>query len=81
MARTIIGTAMKFGAIAPGTIFALRGSIEFDFGKPVYLNIKIATPEYGKVPTFNVVALEDGRVRTFHDDERVYAYNKADLFV
>lgn len=60
-----------FGELKRGDKFTL-GKDGFEFGK--CLNMKVE-PSYligsGGIP-FNVISLDDGRVRTFHDEEKVW---------
>lgn len=66
-----------FGELKRGDKFTL-GKDGFEFGK--CLNMKVEPSylcdtrltEIGKLPPFNVVSLDDGRVRTFHDEEKVW---------
>ena len=78
------GFKFKFKDVRVGDIFALTEKIYLD-GMP-YINIKIensvpnAIDNEKSIFPFNAIALEDGRVRTFNDQEHVYVLEKRKLF-
>lgn len=83
--RTIKGESIKFKDLNVGDMFGFSEYI-YIFDHPS-LNIKVASSvivEYlpkGNDYAFNGISLEDGRARTFHDEQDVYLFNQKDIFV
>lgn len=67
-----------------GDLISVTETIDLRFP---YLNIvvpKSVTLEYlskGEKYAFNVIALEDGRVRTFHPESEVWVFDKFDVLI
>jgi len=66
-----------FRELKRGDKFTL-GQSGFEFGQTINMKVEPSylcdtrLTEIGKLPPFNVVSLDDGRVRTFRDDEKVW---------
>ena len=85
--KLIRGIKTKFKDVKVGEIFSMTEHTEINVLKfdKLYFDIKVKqslTLEYadkGKEYAFNVISLEDGRPRTFHDESIVYVVKKTDL--
>lgn len=71
---------VTFGEIEPGTLFGLAPA---HFAYTQFLNVKLGgegvwqsddpkKQDVNQAYPFNVVSLDGGRPRTFHDDEKVF---------
>jgi len=77
----IQGKEVQIKDLNQGDIFSMSSEIET--GEKNYLNIIV--PESLKISKgentpFNVISLDDGRVRTFHPETYVYLYDKTQIF-
>lgn len=88
MERKIVsGSPIQIKDCKQGDIIAVTEQLELqsDVALNIVVQPSITTEmlkyaDYIKDMAFNVIALSDGRPRTFHPDSTVYRYNRKDIF-